>query len=295
MAIFAYTVPDPQSATGSSNIIVIRGNDPKLRPERATTWSLGAELKPSFAPGFHAGLTYFNVLYRDRIASIASQLTSFLVNRSVYAPVTENNPSPARVAELFASPIYLNLLGIPATAPIVAVVDARTQNLSVLKQTGLDFDVGYGFDAGGGRADLGVVGTHIFHIRQGLTVTAPLTDVLDTTGAPVDLHLRGHATWSSARWDLAAFVNYVGPYTNKTVSPFARVSSWTTFDLNIGYRFDRAGGALEGVRLAFNASNLFDRDPPSVSYIVGTATNGYDPENASPLGRVVSLQVTKVW
>lgn len=295
MAIFAYTVPDPKSATGSSNIIVIRGNDPDLRPERAKTWSLGAELKPGFLPGFHASLTYFNVIYRDRIASIASQLTSYLVNRPVYAPVTEENPSAARVAGLFASPIYLDLLGIPPTAPIVAVVDARTQNLSVLRQNGIDFDAGYGFGVAGGRADIGLVGTHIFHIRQGLTATAPLTDVLDTTGNPLDLHMRGHVTWSSARWDLAAFVNYVGPYTNRTVSPARRVSSWTTFDLNIGYRFGAAGGALKGVRIAFNASNLFDRDPPTIAYIAGSNTNGYDPENASPLGRVVSLQVTKSW
>ncbi|MEO7688333.1 MAG: TonB-dependent receptor [Sphingomonas sp.] len=295
MAIFAYAVPDPQSATGSSNVIVIRGNDPNLRPEKATTWSLGAELKPNFAPGFHASLTYFNVAYRDRIASIASQLTSYLVNRSVYASVSEYNPSAARVAALFASPIYLDLTGIPSTAPIVAVVDARTQNLSILKQSGIDFDVGYGFAAGSGRADLGLVGTHIFHIRQGLTVTAPLIDVLDTVGSPVDLRLRGHMTWSSARWDLATFVNYVGPYTNKTVSPASRVSSWATFDLNVGYKFGQANGVLKGVRVTFNASNLFDRDPPALTYIVGSNTNGYDPENASPLGRVVSLQVTKAW
>lgn len=295
MAIFAYTVPDPQSATGSSNIIVIRGNDPNLRPEKATTWSIGADLKPRFVPGFHAGLTWFNINYRDRIATIAPQLTSYLVNRSVYASVSEYNPSPARVASLFASPIYLDLLGIPPTAPIVAVVDARTQNLSVLKQTGLDFDIGYGFAARGGRADIGLVGTHIFHTRQGLTATAPLIDVLDTTGNPVDLRLRGHAAWRTAYWDLAAFVNYVGPYTNKTVSPAARVSSWTTVDLNLGYMFGNARGALKGVRVAVNATNLFDRDPPTISYIAGVNTNGYDPENASPLGREVSLQVTKAW
>lgn len=295
MAIFAYTAPDPQSATGSSNIIVIRGNDPDLRPERATTWTLGAELKPAELPGLHAGVTWFNVDYRDRIATIASQLFSYLANRDVYAPVTEANPSPARVAALFASPIYLDLLGIPATAPIVAVVDARTQNLSVLKQSGIDFEAGYGFDAAGGRADIGVVGTHIFHIRQGLTATAPLTDVLDTVGNPVDLHLRGHATWTSQRWDVAAFVNHVGGYTNKTTTTPQRVAPWTTFDLNLGYRFGQAQGAFKGLRISLNTSNLFDRDPPFVAYNVGQYVNGYDPENASPLGRMVSLQVTKAW
>lgn len=133
MAIFAYAVPDPQSATGTSNIIVIRGNDPNLRPERATTWSLGAALKPAFAPGFHASLTYFNVAYRDRIASIASQLTSYLVNRSVYAPVSEYNPSAARVAALFASPIYLDLTGIPPLPPKNASAPTRMPTSRVVR------------------------------------------------------------------------------------------------------------------------------------------------------------------
>jgi len=79
------------------------------------------------------------------------------------------------------------------------------------------------------------------------------------------------------------------------VSPATRVSPWTTVDLNIGYKFVQTSGPLKGVRITFNASNLFDRDPPFVAYITGQYTNGYDPENASPLGRVVSLQLTKAW
>lgn len=295
MAIFAYTVPDPQAPGGQSNILVIRGNDPKMRPERATTWTLGVDLKPDFLPGLHAGLTWFNVDYRDRIATPASQLFGFLVNRDIYAPITEANPSPARVAELFASPIYLDLLGIPSTAPIVAVVDARTQNLSVVKQSGIDLDVDYGFGVAGGRAEVGAVATHIFHIRQALTSTAPSIDVLDTVGNPVDLRIRGHASWTSDTLGAALFVNYVGGYTNKTNSTPQRVSPWTTIDLNLSYRFKQEGGALKGLRVALNASNLFDRDPPFVAYYTGTFSNGYDPENASPLGRVVSLQVTKSW
>ena len=91
MAVFAYTVPDPQAPGGQSNILVIRGNDPKMRPERATTWTLGFDLKPDFLPGLHAGLTWFNVDYHDRIATPASQLFGFLVNRDIYAPITEAN------------------------------------------------------------------------------------------------------------------------------------------------------------------------------------------------------------
>lgn len=292
---FAYAATDPQSPTGVSNILVLRGNDPNLRPERATTWTLGADLKPAGIPGLHAGLTWFDVSYRDRIASVASNLANFLINRDIYAPIITPNPSPARVAELFASPYYIDLFGIPQTATFVAVVDARTQNLSVVKQSGLDIDLGYGFDLGKGRIELGAVGTYIFRIRQQLTTTSTPSDIVSTVGNPVDLRIRGRAIWNQGGLGVALFANYVDGYINKTTATPERVAAWTTFDLNISYAFKADRGPLHGLRIALDTSNILDTDPPYASYFAGTFTAGYDGENASPLGRVVALQVTKAW
>jgi len=292
---FAWADADPQSPTGTSNILVIRGNDPNLRPERATSWTLGADLKPGFLPGFHASVTWYNVNYRDRIASPAPNLSNFLINRDIYAPILKPNPTPARIAEIYASPYYLDLTGIPKTATFVAEADARLQNLSVVKQSGLDIDLGYRFDIGGGRAEVGAVGTYIFHILQALTATAKPIDVVSTVGNPVDLRIRGRALWNRRGFDAALFVNFVDGYTNKTTPTPEHVRSWTTFDLNLAYAFKREGGLLHGLRVALNASNILDTDPPYVAYFVGTYTSGYDGENASPLGRVVALQVTKTW
>ncbi|MEO7689358.1 MAG: TonB-dependent receptor, partial [Sphingomonas sp.] len=233
--VFPYTVPDPQSPTGQSNIIVIRRNDPNLKPERATTWTLGADLKPAFLPGAHAGVTWFKVDYRDRIASPSAQLFNFLVNRSTYAGIIEPNPSPARVAELYASPYFSYLLNIPPTATFAAVVDASLQNLSIVKQSGLDLDLGYGFAAFGGTADLGASGTYIFHIRQAITASAPVNDVVGILGNPVDFRARGHVTWASQSVGAALFANYVDGYTNKTNATPQHVGSWTTFDLQLSY------------------------------------------------------------
>ncbi|WP_245844236.1 TonB-dependent receptor [Sphingomonas spermidinifaciens] len=295
IAIFAFAVADPQASSGTSNIIVIRGNDPNLRPERAETWTLGLDLSPAFVPGFRIGATWFNVDYRDRIASPAANLASFLINRDIYNPILTPNPSGARVAELYASPYYRNLQNIPATAQFVAVADARLQNLSVSKQAGLDLDVAYGFDLSGDRVEIGAVGTYIFQIRQQLTPTAQAIDVVDTVGNPVDLHVRARATFQKAGFSAALFGNYVDSYVNKTAVAPQRVSSWTTFDLNLAYDFEQSRGPLHGLRIALNGSNIFDRDPPYVSYFVGTYTAGFDGENANPLGRVVSLQITKKW
>jgi outer membrane receptor protein involved in Fe transport len=292
---FAYPLPDPTAPGGTSNVLIMRGSDPNLRPERATTWTLGGDLKPSFLPGFRAGVTWFNVNYRDRIGSVASSLFSYLVNRDIYAPILTFNPSPARVAELFASPYYLDFSGLPPTAPILAIADARTRNLSVVKQSGLDVDLEYGFDLGGGRAELGAVATYIFHINQQLTETSAPINVVNTVGNPIDLRIRGRAGWSNGGFGVTVFANYADGYVNKTTSPAQRVSSWTTFDLNIGYSFQRESGPLHGLRVSLTANNILDSDPPFVTYLVGTLTTGFDGENASPLGRFVALQVTKSW
>ncbi len=38
--------------------------------------------------------------------------------------------------------------------------------------------------------------------------------------------------------------------------------------------------------------NLFDSDPP---FYDSPLAIGYDPANADPLGRLISIQLTKVW
>jgi iron complex outermembrane receptor protein len=292
---FAWPAADPSSPTGTSNLLVIRGNDPDLRPERATSWTLGLDFKPAFLPGLRAGATYFNVAYRDRIATPVANLANFLINRNVYDPILIPNPSAARIAEIYASPYYIDIFGIPQTAPFVAEADARLQNLSVVQQTGMDFDLAYAFDLAGGRAELGAVGTYIFHIRQALTDTATPIDVVGTVGNPVDLRSRGRVSWSNGAFDAALFLNHAGGYINRTTPTPEHVRSWTTFDLNLGYRFEAASGVAKGLRVSLSATNLLDADPPYVAYLVGTYTAGYDAENATPLGRFIALQITKQW
>lgn len=292
--LFAFRIPDPASPTGQSNILVNRGNDPDLQPEEATTWSVGADFEPLFLPGFRAEATYFNIDYRGRITTPAANLFNFLVNRETYQGIIEDNPSIDTVRSFYASPFFINPLGI-APETITAVVDARLQNLSVVRQSGLDMDVAYGFETFGGRAEIGASGTYIFNIDQALTPTAPVRNVVDILGNPVDLRIRGRANWSNERWGAALFVNYLDSYTNLTNVAPQRVGSWTTVDAQLSYRLPQGEGPFSGIRLALSATNLFDADPPYTAYNLGLAVTGYDADNTSPLGRVVSIQVTKTW
>lgn len=290
---FTYTLPDPASSTGQTNVLVLRGNDPDLRPERATSWTIGMDVRPPSIPGLYGSVTYYNIDYRDRIASPAANLFSFLVNRETYQGIIDANPSFATIQGYYASPVFQNPFNL-APEQIELLMDARLQNLSTVRQSGIDGDLGYSFDVLGGKADIGLTGAYIFHIRQALTASAPSTDVVDRLGNPVDLRLRARAGWSDAHWSLSLFGNYLDSYTNAIAAVPQQVASWTTVDLQLGYRFG-AEGNTRGFEVALSATNLFDHDPPDVAYSIPPFSVGFDPDNASPLGRVVSLTVTKRW
>lgn len=290
---FAYPLPDPATTGGLTNALILRGNDPDLGPERATSWTAGLDVRPDTSRGFSAALTYFNIAYRDRIVNPSSALFSFFTNRDVYAPIIDDSPDSAAVADYYASPYFLPLTPIPASA-VTAVVDARTQNLASQRLSGLDFDVAYRLPFYEGGAEFGISGSYLIDFRQKLTADAPSIALVDTIGNPPDLRLRGRATMSSGGIGAAVFANYVDGYANNASATATPVDSWLTIDLQLRYETE-SDFVVPGVSLALSITNLFDRDPPRTAYLLGTTTIGYDVENASPLGRIVALQLSKQW
>lgn len=288
--------PDPASPTGFTATLVLNGSDPDLGPEEATVWTLGFDLKPESLAGFRAGVTYFSVEYENRIFNGASALAS-VFTEPAFAPLLTRNPDLAEVTAVTNSPEFLGYFGVPPDPTLVrAIADVRWQNLSLETQRGVDFDVAYRFEAKFGDVDLGVSGTRLVDFTQQVTIAAPERAALDTLNAPVDLRLRGRATWARGPWSAALFVNYTDSYRNETVTPQAEVQSWTTVDLNT--RYAPADGFLAGVSLAINVQNLFDEPPPYALLTFGTTpitAIGYDPQQANALGRFVSLGVTKRW
>jgi hypothetical protein len=85
---------------------------------------------------------------------------------------------------------------------------------------------GYAATLSGATVSTGVSGTWIFHARQRITPTAPVTDVVSTIDNPADLRLRGRLIVSKGTWNAAGFVNFVDSYRNTAVIPAEPVSSW---------------------------------------------------------------------
>jgi iron complex outermembrane receptor protein len=284
---FAYPIPDPASPTGTTNALILIGNKPGMGPERATSWTAGVDFRPMAQRGLRAQLTYFNIRYRDRIANPGAALMTFFINRSVYAPIITDNPDPAVVAAYFASPYYTHYNSL-TPADVTAVIDAQKQNLAEQRQQGLDFDVGYRTPLLGGQGEVGVRGTWLLGYTQKFTSSSPAANLVGTIGNPTDLRLRGWLQFETGRFSTALFANYINGYTNDSKLVARPVGSWTTLDLQLGYR-------LGAFRVALSATNLLDTDPPLTPYGLTTTTIGFDLENASPLGRVFGLQVTRQW
>ncbi|WP_191229011.1 TonB-dependent receptor [Aurantiacibacter xanthus] len=291
---FAIGLTDPTSPTGITYALILRGTVPDLGPERATSWTAGFDFEPSFLAGLTARLTYFDIDYRDRIASPASETLNFLINRATYASIIDASPDPATVAAYFSGPGYVALFPITASQ-VTTIIDARTQNLARQNLNGFDFDLAYRSEFADGSLEVGVGGSWLSGFRQALTGDAPEIDILDTLGNPVDLRFRSRASYSGKRFGAALVVNYVDGYENRSDAVPQQVDAWVTVDAQLSYRLAADHGPLAGTTLALSASNLLDNDPPFTVNNLGLTTIGYDPENASPVGRVVALQVTKTW
>ena len=285
-------VPDPASPTGTADVIGLFGYGPGIKPEKATTWTLGVDVAPPSIPGFKASATYYDVDYRDRIGSVSEDYARFLTRRDLFGGVVIDNPSAELLDYYFSFPTFTNPLGL-APGDVDAILDGQVRNLSAVRQTGLDFDIGYAPEFAGGTLDLGLAGSHIFKIDRQLTPGTAASNIVGTFANPAKWRLRGRAGWSKGGFAATAFVNHIGGYLNQIPSVPERVVSWTTADLTLSQRIGDEGA--RSLTLGFSIQNLFDTDPPYVNNRTNSSALGYDPEKANPLGRMIAMQATVRW
>ncbi|AQR63146.1 hypothetical protein BZG35_16945 [Brevundimonas sp. LM2] len=279
------------SPGGSQLTLINLGGNTDLQPEKAESLTAGFEIRRPNGLTFAAN--YFDILFDDRIGRPAStNLTTVLSNPSLTPFLTFVNPSTsaadlALVQSYLSSPAYLQPGQFPATSFRV-ILDGRWANTGELRTRGVDFTASYGIDLGSHRVDFDAGGSYVLEYSRRLTPVAPREQLVDLVGFPSDLRLQAAARWSFADWSGRLGLNYVDDYRTLTS---AEVASWTTVDAQL--RWSPSGRfGLDGVDVALSAQNVFDEDPPFYNNPQGI---GFDPANATVLGRVVSLQFTKRW
>jgi iron complex outermembrane receptor protein len=289
------SLPDPQSPTGTSIALILTGNNSRLTEETADTWSVGFDVAPTFAERLKLSATYFDIAFHDRIRALTGINNTVLREDAMFAPIVTRSPDPALVAALFSDPRFV---GTPFSPTLVrAIVDSRKRNVSTTDVRGIDLSMRYPLEFGTGRLEFGLDGSYLREFTEALTETAPTTELVDTINNPVDLRVRGMTSWSRGGFGASAFLNYIDDYTDNAASPARPVDSWTTVDLQLAFATPADGdrGWLANIGIALTAVNVFDEAPPLVNNTRGLVGVGYDPENATPLGRFVTLQVRKGW
>ncbi|MCW2412175.1 MULTISPECIES: TonB-dependent receptor plug domain-containing protein [unclassified Sphingobium] len=272
------------------NVIEYVGGNADLKPEKATTWSVGVKFTPP-SSGFTASLDYFNIDYKDVIET-APVFSVQVFTDPAYAPFVTFNPTVAQVNAIYDLPWAPP--AIIAASDVDAIVDARRNNVGRIKMDGLDFLANYAFDLGGGSANIGVSGTYLLSYGRATGPTSPTVDRLNLANFPLRFRGRANLGWRGDNFGATMFVNYTNAYTNTvgTIAPSQPVDSYTTVDLTLTYDVPKADGVLSGLSFSLSALNLFDAAPP----FAAIANNQvYDSTVANPLGRFVSLTVRKAF
>jgi iron complex outermembrane recepter protein len=300
--------PDPQNGFAKSAALVLVGANPSLQAERSTQWTAGVDLMPESLGGASIQLTYYEIHYKDRIASPNIPiLFGALDSGAIYDSYIQRDPSPLELTEFTSAPFtYVNatLLPIPALGPpralsdAVAVVDDRLRNIGVTDTNGLDVLVNDSLEFGEWRYSASLDSTYVFKFTDiPLPGSAPV-EVLNSLDQPVNFRFRltGGLGWGPLDGGVA--LNFVNRYTDATIpSDPVPVASWTTVDLHARYTVPDSVRSLgaRGLQIALSCTNCFNRDPPYVSSASDIFSRGYDPTNANPLGRFVSVSLSKRW
>lgn len=278
---FGYALP--------RHVIWISGGSPDLKPETAKTWSLGADINPSFFRSLTVSATYYNLDFTDIISVNPGGFQgAFFYADPANAPFFILNPTIDQVnAYSGGLPIdtFSSLADLYATfGTPYSVIDVRRYNRGRLKQDGIDFNVRLNHPTDFGSINASVGGTYtlgrkssaanngvyVDQLKDGTSVVNRFNFVaaLGATVGPVT----GRAQWAR-RGGLP--VNFDPTQT--------RIDAYDTVDLYFAYDLEDVG-FLESTQLTLNVDNVFDEDPP-----FRTAGTGF--ANGNTFGRLFQFGI----
>ncbi len=280
-----------QAGGGVTKLVFIRfGGNLGLQPEHAKSWTAGIDYASRAIPGLKLSLTWFDTTFEGQIGTPVYENIANVLGNPAYAPFVQtldptNAADQAKVAALLAG---TTSAGLYPTTAYTAIVDGRNVNTGGLHVQGFDLTTRYGLPLAAGRLDLSGNVSYLLDYERKVTPGSDWLPLLNLARQPVDLRGKLGAAWTRGAWSLTGGLNYVDGY--KTAQGKA-IDSWTTIDAQLAWRAEGTGWT-KGLSAALSVQNLFDTDPPFYDDPQGV---GYDTANADPLGRFVSLQLTKRW
>ena len=305
-------------------VVAVVGGNSELGPETATTWSTGFDWRPSSLEGLTASVNYYNIKYTGKIdypaynagpagALNLPQYANYIVlNPAFFSSATFTPAEYAAIGDALVSggvpPAYSPYEqgarafagGDPATS--LFLLDGRRHNAGIIKTDGLDLALNYIMMTDFGDVRMGAAGNYIFNYNVADTPGAAIVGKVNHFGYPPRYRIRGQLGADVGGWSATAFINYMGSYhIDRQYIPagasdqYLDIGSYATVDLTVTYDTgDKLHGLAGNLQFILSIQNAFDNDPPLV---LNNSAPGikFDPSYTSPLGRLITFQVTKRW
>ncbi|PQA87645.1 TonB-dependent receptor plug domain-containing protein [Hyphococcus luteus] len=317
-------------APGFTTPTYIIGGNGTLGPEKAKTYSAGFEWTPSDVDGLTLSMNYYRIDYTGKIDYPAFNVGPLAaLNTPSLSPFVFLNPGAFSTSTLSqaefdalidalnngtAQPAFspydtvdrLTIGPAPSPGPggTIAIIDARRNNIGVVKTSGLDFTAYYNFAAQNIDWTVGAVATYVLKYDEAIAPGAPIEDRVNYFGGPLKFAARGEVTADLGEVQTSLYLNFANAYhIERRFIPAAApdeyldIDAFATLDFSITYSPD-ATGLLNGLDMTFSVENVFDSDPPLVLNATGGANFPglqYDNSRNSPLGRVLSIQISKAF
>lgn len=312
VANFPGAIGIPGCAAGSTTCslnnvtgLFLTGGNGGLKPQTGESWSLGLDYTPTSVPGLRLSVTRW---VNELQGGITAPVPSLVLGSADLSGLIQFYPAGATSAQIAAL-----TAGLPQTGALNAntyfVYNFQQRNVLNLEVAGIDFSASYNWDTDVGSFNVGMAFTHKTQFDQYFGANGTVFSVLGTAGfnttfPSVENEGRLSFGYERENFQINGFYNYLGDYRNwsgaAAVQPTRTaglpnggggdpVSSFATVDLNMSYRFG-------STQLFLDVVNLLDKDPPQYNTFAiggnnGVGTAGYDPINASPLGRVMTVGV----
>jgi outer membrane receptor protein involved in Fe transport len=299
--------PDIWSPTGSTIELAAFGTgNASLKAERAKSFSGGLEWRSAKTPWLRARIDYYNVRYNGRI--LAPDPTNGSVaffSPQDYADIITVNPTAAQIAAATGNSLpVVNTTSANPSDPnslakvVTVLLDDRVRNLATSHVSGIDGSLSIETPVPWGTISLGAQGSYILASTEKVLSSSPAITQVGILFHPPRFRGQAYVAASAGRWKGRLTVDYVGPSTNNTVAGNPRISAWAPLTLTTSYALGEPAGR-HGVLLSLTVQNLLNADPPHVDFGTNTtgllAPLGFDPTNASPVGRFISADVTVRW
>lgn len=277
------SVNDPFNGGASDGTLQNRTGNPDLQPEEADTLTVGAVYEPEWLPGLSLSLDYFDIELEDEIGGISIQN----IIDNCFAGQTE----------------FCDFVIRDNTGDITEIRNVPF-NIAESRVSGWDLEVNYSMELGPGSLRLRTFAAYVDKLSRGAPGTASFISRRGEVGNNAGAAGAGSPEWqgvgnivyqTDGGTNYGATVRYVG--SAKIESDLSSlqlagndVSSRTYLDLNASHTFDTASGSYQ----VYGAvDNVFDRDPPIIPSLQGTAA--FDtPTNAAiydTLGRMIRVGV----